>query len=62
MNKVPDLVLTKIAHDGPGDLYQSNLWDVMRALVTPATSIDLLVGDKQQHTDWIKQRCSKIEL
>jgi hypothetical protein len=43
-NLAHDLILIPIPHDGPGQVYQTNLLDIMRDVTNPSVGFDLLVG------------------
>jgi hypothetical protein len=42
-----DLILTPIKHDGPGDVYKTNLMDILRDVTHPNVGIDFLIGPKK---------------
>jgi len=41
-----DLVLTPVPHDGPGQVFQTNAWDILREVTEPTELVDCLIGAK----------------
>jgi hypothetical protein len=49
--KIDQLIITPIPHNGHGQVYQTNLWDILRQVHDCPSDIDLLIGPKKEQNE-----------